>query len=63
MERTQSLEIRAALLQLNVARHHIDDVDAIEQILFERVWDHREQSQFSMEKCGVSRNSTRFLRA
>jgi hypothetical protein len=35
MERAKPHEVRAALLQLHVPAHHVDDIDAVEQILQE----------------------------
>jgi hypothetical protein len=33
VKRAQTHEIRAALFELHVFAHHVDDIDAIEQIL------------------------------
>jgi hypothetical protein len=40
MKRAQALVIGAALFQLDVAAHHIDDIDAVEQIGNEGLWNH-----------------------
>jgi len=40
MERAQPHEIGAALLQLDVALHHVHDIDPVEEILLERLGDH-----------------------
>jgi hypothetical protein len=40
MERAQALVVGAALLQLDVARDHVHDVDPVKEILLERVGDH-----------------------
>lgn len=40
MERAQPHEVGAALLELHVAAHHVDDVDAVEQIVDERLRNH-----------------------
>jgi hypothetical protein len=40
MERAQAAEIRAALFELHIATHHIDDVDTIQQILNKTLRDH-----------------------
>ena len=40
MERAQAEVVSAALLELDVARDDVDDVDAIEQVLLERIRNH-----------------------
>ena len=40
MERAQTHQIGAALLQLHIIAHHVDDVDAVQQVLNEGLWDH-----------------------
>lgn len=40
MERAQAHEVRAALLQLHIATDDIDDIDPVEQVLNERLWNH-----------------------
>ena len=40
MEGTQSHEVRAAFFQLHVTPHHVDDIDAVEEILDKRLWYH-----------------------
>jgi hypothetical protein len=41
VERAQADVIGAALAELDVARHQLDDVDAIQQVLLERFGNHR----------------------
>jgi hypothetical protein len=40
VEGTAGEVVRTALLQRNVALDHVDDVDAMEQFLLERIWNH-----------------------
>jgi hypothetical protein len=40
MERAQAHVIDAAFFQLDVAAHHVDDVDAVEQVLDEGLRNH-----------------------
>ena len=47
MKGTQAAEVRAAFFQLHIATNHVDDVDAIEQILNEALRDHATAS----DKC------------
>jgi len=39
VKRAQALEVRTGLLDLHIARHHVDDIDAVEQILLEGIGD------------------------
>jgi hypothetical protein len=39
VERAEAGEVRAGLLQLHVARDDVDDVDAVQQVLLERIGD------------------------
>src|SRR5207249_7261012 len=41
VERAQPEVVGAALLELDVARHYIHDVDPVEKVLLERVGDHK----------------------
>ena len=40
MEGAQAAEIRTTFFELNIAAHHVDDVNAVEQILNEALRDH-----------------------
>jgi hypothetical protein len=40
MKRTKAAEIRATFLELHVATHDVDDIDAIEKILDKALRDH-----------------------
>jgi len=40
VERAKPHEVRAAFLELHIPPHHVDDIDAVEQVLQERVRNH-----------------------
>ena len=46
MKGAEAAEIRATFLELHVATHHVDDVNAVEQILNEALRDHVADSVF-----------------
>ena len=46
MKGAQTTKIRATFLELHVATHHVDDVNAVEQILNETLRDHVADSAF-----------------
>ena len=48
MKWAQAAEIRATFLELNVAAYHVDDVNAVEQILNEALRDHEAVFAFSV---------------
>jgi hypothetical protein len=52
MKRAQAHVVGATLLQLHVASHHVDDVDAVQQILNEGLWDHSDYSYYSYSAAG-----------
>ncbi len=41
MKRAQPHEIRAAFLQLDKTSHHVDDIDAVQQVLEKSMWNHK----------------------
>src|SRR5258706_2318202 len=58
VERTEPEVIHARFLQLHVARNHVDDVDAYQKILLERLGDQAEKKgdvpHFPLNKGGVA---------
>jgi hypothetical protein len=54
MERAESHEVRAAIFQLHIPAHHVDDIDAVQQVLQKGMRDHNADAALKRMRQGCA---------